>query len=150
MGKTWQRRLKHLWSTLVFTGRWVDWKALRDRGFEGVVFDKDNTLTAPYALAVWPALGPSLQECQAIFEGRVALLSNSAGTSLYSVAQNRGGAVLFCIVEEKNSCPIICSQFFNIVDLWIRSRVQCCKACMAAPKVRHCNSFAFKPEWCKY
>lgn len=103
-GKTWQWRLKHLWSTLMFTGRWVDWKALRNRGFEGVVFDKDNTLTAPYALAVWPALGPSLQECQAIFEGRVALLSNSAGTSFYSVAQNMGGAVLFCIVLEKNLC----------------------------------------------
>ena len=60
-------------------GRWIDWKVLRDRGFEGVVFDKDNTLTAPYALAVWPALTASLQECQSVFEGRIALLSNSAG-----------------------------------------------------------------------
>lgn len=130
----------------MFTGRWVDWKALRDRGFDGVVFDKDNTLTAPYALAVWPALGPSLQECQAIFEGRVALLSNSAGTSVYSVAQNMGGAILLCIVLERNLCPVMCS--FSI--LWIRSRVLCCKACMAAPKVCHSNSFTFKAERCKY
>jgi len=59
--------------------RWIDWKALHDRGFQGVVFDKDNTLTAPYALAVWPALATPLQECQSVFEGRIALLSNSAG-----------------------------------------------------------------------
>lgn len=61
-------------------GRWIDWKALHDRGFQGVVFDMDNTLTAPNALEVWPALATSLQECQSVFEGRMALLSNSAGT----------------------------------------------------------------------
>jgi len=82
--------------------RWVDWKALRDRGFEGVVFDKDNTLTAPYALAVWPALGPSLQECQAIFEGRVALLSNSAG--LYQFDPD---GVEAKALEERLGIPVI-------------------------------------------
>jgi len=66
--------------TQLVVGRWIDWKALHDGGFEGVVFDKDNTLTAPHALAVWPALSTSLQECQSVFEGRIALLSNSAGT----------------------------------------------------------------------
>jgi hypothetical protein len=50
------------------------------------VFDKDNTLTAPYALAVWPALTTSLQECQAVFEGRIALLSNSAGKLVTSLS----------------------------------------------------------------
>jgi len=34
----------------------VDWAALRKAGFEGTVFDKDNTLTEPYAIAVAPIL----------------------------------------------------------------------------------------------
>lgn len=67
--------------TCLLCHRWIDWKALQERGFKGVIFDKDNTLTAPYALAVWPALAPALQECQSFFNGHIALLSNSAGTS---------------------------------------------------------------------
>lgn len=82
--------------------RWVDWKALRDRGFEGVVFDKDNTLTAPYALALWPALTTSLQECQAVFEGRIALLSNSAG--LYQFDPD---GVEAKALEERLGIPVI-------------------------------------------
>ncbi|KAL2649697.1 hypothetical protein R1flu_017825 [Riccia fluitans] len=58
---------------------WIDWKALRARGFEAVVFDKDNTLTAPYGQSIWPSLVESLEECRATFSGRLALLSNSAG-----------------------------------------------------------------------
>lgn len=59
--------------------RCVDWAALRARGFQGVVLDKDNTITAPYAMAVWPGLVGALEECKAAFPGAVALLSNSAG-----------------------------------------------------------------------
>lgn len=62
--------------------RWVDWPALRRLGFRGVVFDKDNTLTAPYSLALWPPLSPSLRLCQTAFPGSVAVFSNSAGASL--------------------------------------------------------------------
>ncbi|KAG6547879.1 hypothetical protein Mapa_010699 [Marchantia paleacea] len=58
---------------------WIDWKALRARGFEAVLFDKDNTLTAPYGQNVWPSLLESLEECRTAFDGRLALLSNSAG-----------------------------------------------------------------------
>ncbi len=32
----------------------VDWEALRAAGFQGCVFDKDNTLTTPFALEVRP------------------------------------------------------------------------------------------------
>ena len=35
---------------------WVDWAALRAAGFEGCVFDKDNTVTAPNSLEVFPSL----------------------------------------------------------------------------------------------
>ncbi|XP_024530659.1 probable phosphatidylglycerophosphatase, mitochondrial isoform X1 [Selaginella moellendorffii] len=58
---------------------WIDWRALKERGFAGVVFDKDNTLTAPYVATVWPTLGESLEECRKCFGENVALLSNSAG-----------------------------------------------------------------------
>lgn len=58
---------------------WIDWKALRAKGFEAVLFDKDNTLTAPYGQNVWPSLLESLEECRTAFDGRLALLSNSAG-----------------------------------------------------------------------
>ena len=34
----------------------VDWPALKKAGFEGAVFDKDNTLTEPYSIAVAPIL----------------------------------------------------------------------------------------------
>lgn len=57
----------------------VNWKALRQAGFEGCVFDKDNTLTEPYAIAVAPILVASFKSCIETFDGRVALLSNSAG-----------------------------------------------------------------------
>nr|XP_024372610.1 uncharacterized protein LOC112280904 isoform X2 [Physcomitrium patens] len=82
--------------------RWIDWKALHDHGFEGVVFDKDNTLTAPYAFALWPALSTSLQECQSVFEGRIALLSNSAG--LYQFDPD---GVEAKALEERLGIPVI-------------------------------------------
>ncbi|XP_042441547.1 phosphatidylglycerophosphate phosphatase 1, chloroplastic/mitochondrial isoform X2 [Zingiber officinale] len=63
--------------------RWVDWPAIRRLGFRGVVFDKDNTLTTPYSLALWPPLSPSLRLCQASFPGSVAVFSNSAGLKQY-------------------------------------------------------------------
>lgn len=59
--------------------RWIDWFELKQLGFCGVVFDKDNTLTAPYSLSLWPALSGSFDRCQAAFPGKVAVFSNSAG-----------------------------------------------------------------------
>ena len=43
------------------------------------MFDKDNTLTEPYAIAVAPVLVASLRSCIETFNGKVVLLSNSAG-----------------------------------------------------------------------
>ncbi|XP_020102103.1 uncharacterized protein LOC109719723 [Ananas comosus] len=54
--------------------------ALRRLGFRGVVFDKDNTLTAPYAPALWPPLVPALRRCRDAFPpGALAVFSNSIG-----------------------------------------------------------------------
>ncbi|KAM0919581.1 hypothetical protein ACQ4PT_008063 [Festuca glaucescens] len=63
--------------------RWLDWAELRRAGFRGVVFDKDNTLTAPYAPALWPLLATSFDQCRAAFPGAIALYSNSAGLKQY-------------------------------------------------------------------
>ncbi|PNH03791.1 putative phosphatidylglycerophosphatase, mitochondrial [Tetrabaena socialis] len=63
--------------------RHVDWAALRAAGFSGLVFDKDNTLSLPFALEVEPRLQESLSRCLAAFEGRAVLYSNSAGLQQY-------------------------------------------------------------------
>ena len=58
----------------------LNFKALRALGCRGVVFDKDNTLTAPYADGVEPSLAAALDDARDAFDGRLAVLSNSAGT----------------------------------------------------------------------
>lgn len=59
----------------------LDFERLHAAGCTGVVFDKDNTLTAPYANEVYPRLSSALKSCIATFgEQRVAVMSNSAGT----------------------------------------------------------------------
>lgn len=63
---------------------WIDWPALKAAGFKACVFDKDNTLCEPFALAVPPQLLPSFQQCQAAFgDSKLVLYSNSAGLQQY-------------------------------------------------------------------
>ncbi|GAB2228491.1 hypothetical protein Droror1_Dr00022612 [Drosera rotundifolia] len=60
--------------------RWIDWAELHRRGFKGVVFDKDNTITAPYVSSLWPPFKPSIQRCKSVFgQENVAIFSNSTG-----------------------------------------------------------------------
>jgi phosphatidylglycerophosphatase GEP4 len=59
--------------------RYIDWAELHRRGFRGVVFDKDNTITAPYSLNLWGPLGSSLEQCKSVFGPDIAVFSNSAG-----------------------------------------------------------------------
>ena len=61
----------------------LDWEALARAGFRGCVFDKDNTLSAPYAPALAPVLRPALERCRAAFGGRLVLFSNSAGLAQF-------------------------------------------------------------------
>lgn len=60
----------------------VNYTALRDRcGIRAVIFDKDNTLTAPYETDVHPRADAGLKDVLAVFgRSNVAILSNSAGT----------------------------------------------------------------------
>lgn len=46
----------------------------------GVLFSQDNTITAPYEDDVHPLVKEGLQRCMEAFEGRVCIMSNSAGT----------------------------------------------------------------------
>ncbi|KAL5543120.1 hypothetical protein UlMin_010830 [Ulmus minor] len=39
---------------------YIDWVELHRKGFQGLVFDKDNTITIPYSLAICNPLGPSI------------------------------------------------------------------------------------------
>ncbi|MCO5555504.1 hypothetical protein L7F22_009049 [Adiantum nelumboides] len=71
----------------------IDWNALRLSGFKGVVLDKDNTITAPYVQSIWPSLASSLNDCKKAFEGRVALLSNSAGLYQYDADGTEAAAL---------------------------------------------------------
>ena len=58
----------------------LDYRRMRAAGCEAIIFDKDNTLTEPYADEIEPSLAAALRECREVFDGRVAVLSNSAGT----------------------------------------------------------------------
>ena len=62
----------------------IDWFKLKKAGFTAVIFDKDNTLTIPYATEVHPPLQESMKECkQAFGNERVCVYSNSAGLEQY-------------------------------------------------------------------
>lgn len=60
--------------------RALPFAALKQAGVSGVVFDKDNTLTAPFATSIFPTLSDAVNECRDVFGDRVALFSNSAGS----------------------------------------------------------------------
>ncbi|KAF8007788.1 hypothetical protein BT93_K1704 [Corymbia citriodora subsp. variegata] len=63
--------------------RYIDWAELQRRGFKGVVFDKDNTLTAPYSLKLWGPNASSIEQCKSVFGHNIAVFSNSAGLLEY-------------------------------------------------------------------
>ncbi|KAG2358103.1 mitochondrial PGP phosphatase-domain-containing protein [Suillus spraguei] len=61
--------------------RQIDFLALRNAGYRGAVFDKDNCLTIPYEDILVPQLNDAWRECREAFgEGNVIIVSNSAGT----------------------------------------------------------------------
>ena len=57
----------------------INWHALREAGFTACAFDKDNTLTRPYDMVVYPPIAQALADCQREFDGRAVIVSNSAG-----------------------------------------------------------------------
>ncbi|KAJ3417357.1 hypothetical protein HDV05_004822 [Chytridiales sp. JEL 0842] len=61
--------------------RHIPFKRLRETGLKAIVFDKDNTLTAPYVNEIHPPFQEAWKDCLRTF-GRenVLIVSNSAGT----------------------------------------------------------------------
>ena len=62
---------------------YLRWESLRNAGFQAVVLDKDNTITKPYGKKVESQLLLPLDHCRKVFEGNIALYSNSAGLMAY-------------------------------------------------------------------
>ncbi|XP_014518951.2 uncharacterized protein LOC106776129 isoform X2 [Vigna radiata var. radiata] len=86
--------------------RYIDWAVLRRKGFKGVVFDKDNTITAPYSLKPWPPLASSLECCKLAFGHDIAVFSNSAGLHEYdhdgSKARMLEGAIGIKVIRHSD------------------------------------------------
>lgn len=61
--------------------RQIPFRSLKERGFKGVVFDKDNTLTAPYKPEFHAPLVPAIDGARRVFGDQLAVLSNSVGSS---------------------------------------------------------------------
>jgi phosphatidylglycerophosphatase GEP4 len=60
----------------------VNYAALKEQaGIRAIIFDKDNTLTAPYAMEIHPLAASGLETAKQVFgTDNVAIMSNSAGT----------------------------------------------------------------------
>jgi phosphatidylglycerophosphatase GEP4 len=60
----------------------LNYSALKEHcGIRAVVFDKDNTLTAPYGMVIHPDASQGLEDAKSVFgSSNVAIMSNSAGT----------------------------------------------------------------------
>ncbi|KAJ6497545.1 mitochondrial PGP phosphatase-domain-containing protein [Mycena sanguinolenta] len=62
--------------------RHLDFRALKEAGYCGAVFDKDNCLTLPHKDELVPELQDAWDECRQTFgEGNVLIVSNSAGSN---------------------------------------------------------------------
>lgn len=70
------------WVLRTLDVRDIDFRFLARSGIKAVVFDKDNTLTAPYAAAIHPPFQPAVQLCIQTFKReKIAIVSNSVGSS---------------------------------------------------------------------
>lgn len=60
----------------------IDPEKLKEKGIQGVVFDKDNTLTEPYNLQIHTRVKVSFERFKTTFgPEKLAIMSNSAGSS---------------------------------------------------------------------
>ena len=60
----------------------VNFRNLKESGIKGVIFDKDNTLTAPYIDEIHPLAKKGYEDAKSVFGSEnLLILSNSAGTN---------------------------------------------------------------------
>mmetsp|Transcript_12637 Transcript_12637/g.26785 ORF Transcript_12637/g.26785 Transcript_12637/m.26785 type:complete len:236 (-) Transcript_12637:796-1503(-) len=88
----------------------LDYKAMKEcAGVRAVVFDKDNTLTAPYGMVVHCDAAKGLESAKEIFGSEnVAIMSNSAGTKDdpdYEDAQRIEAALGIAVIRHDEKKP---------------------------------------------
>ena len=103
----------------------INYEALRDNaGIKAVVFDKDNTLTAPYETVVHPLAKFGLENALAVFgSSNVAILSNSAGTKddpgykdAMEIERDMGVAVIRHDEKKPGGLKEVMEHFDNVQD----------------------------------
>jgi phosphatidylglycerophosphatase GEP4 len=88
----------------------LNYTAMKEQaGIRAVVFDKDNTLTAPYALEIHPDASEGLETAIRVFGAeKVAIMSNSAGTRddpNYEDAQKIEAALGIAVIRHDEKKP---------------------------------------------
>ncbi|CAO3570380.1 unnamed protein product [Mortierella alpina] len=58
----------------------INFEQLRKAGITAIAFDKDNCLTRPYGLEIYPPFKDAWQRCRETYKDRIVIVSNSAGT----------------------------------------------------------------------
>ncbi len=58
----------------------IDPIKLKKAGIKGLIFDKDNTLTAPYKYEIHPKVKEIFEKFREVYGNRIVIMSNSAGT----------------------------------------------------------------------
>ena len=97
--------------------RYIDWAELHRKGFRGVVFDKDNTITVPYSLTLWGPLGSSLERCKSVFGPDIAVFSNSAGN--LGMTHLQIFFLCYCWWCCFCQCIVLCSCCYGFRAVWI-------------------------------
>lgn len=86
--------------------RWIDFGALRAAGYRAICFDKDNTLTLPYAERLYEPLQAALDNCLCHFStNNILVISNSAGSG-----DDRDGALARSL-EAALGLPVLRHQW---------------------------------------
>ncbi|KAG9320636.1 hypothetical protein KVV02_007825 [Mortierella alpina] len=58
----------------------INFEQLHKAGITAIAFDKDNCLTRPYGLEIYPPFKDAWRRCRGTYKDRVVIVSNSAGT----------------------------------------------------------------------
>lgn len=88
----------------------LDYNVLKERcGIRAIMFDKDNTITAPYDMSIHPNAVQGLQHAQSVFGiDNVAIMSNSAGTlddPDYDVAKRIEQSLGISVIRHREKKP---------------------------------------------
>ncbi|KAF8942423.1 hypothetical protein BGZ47_006488 [Haplosporangium gracile] len=58
----------------------INFEQLHKAGIIAIAFDKDNCLTKPYGLELYPPFKDAWRKCRDVYKDQVVIVSNSAGT----------------------------------------------------------------------